>query len=54
MYSIFTDVPEFVVLQVERKMELRFNVQYFMQCTSTWSDDSDLKWHIIKALFLYT
>ncbi|CAK1591287.1 unnamed protein product [Parnassius mnemosyne] len=54
LLSLLFNVPEFVVLQVQRKMQLRFNVQYFMQCTSTWSDDSDLKWHIIKALFLYT
>ncbi|GBP92191.1 hypothetical protein EVAR_37991_1 [Eumeta japonica] len=48
------DVPEFVVLQVQRKMQLRFDAQYLMQCTPTWSTDSDLKWHVIKALFLYT
>ncbi|KAH9636455.1 hypothetical protein HF086_002155 [Spodoptera exigua] len=35
-------------------MQLRYKAEYFMQCTSTWSDESDLKWHIIKALFLYT
>ncbi|CAH0596871.1 unnamed protein product [Chrysodeixis includens] len=54
LLSLLFNVPEFVVLQVQRKMELRFDAQYFMQCTSTWSDESDLKWHIIKALFLYT
>ncbi|CAH2057392.1 unnamed protein product, partial [Iphiclides podalirius] len=54
LLSLLFNVPEFVVLQVQKKMQLRFNVQYFMQCTSTWSDESDLKWHIIKALFLYT
>ncbi|XP_045505083.1 orexin/Hypocretin receptor type 1-like [Colias croceus] len=54
--SLLFNVPEFVVLQVQSRMELRFNAhtQYFMQCTSTWSNESDLKWHIIKALFLYT
>nr|ALM88300.1 neuropeptide receptor A5 [Chilo suppressalis] len=54
LLSLLFNIPEFVMLQVQRKMQLRFNVQYFMQCASTWSDDSDLKWHIIKALFLYT
>ncbi|KAJ0171633.1 hypothetical protein K1T71_013183 [Dendrolimus kikuchii] len=54
LLSLLFNIPEFVVLQVQRKMQLRFNVQYFMQCASTWSDESDLKWHIIKALFLYT
>ncbi|XP_059055634.1 orexin/Hypocretin receptor type 1-like [Achroia grisella] len=54
LLSLLFNIPEFVMLQVQRKMKLRFNVQYFMQCTSTWSDDSDLNWHIIKALFLYT
>ncbi|CAG9134057.1 unnamed protein product [Plutella xylostella] len=54
LLSLLFNVPEFVVLQVQRKMALRFDVQYFMQCTSTWSHDSDLKWHIIKGLFLYT
>ncbi|XP_047540080.1 orexin/Hypocretin receptor type 1-like [Vanessa atalanta] len=52
--SLLFNVPEFVVLQVQKNMELRFDAQYFMQCTPTWSDESDLKWHIIKALFLYT
>ncbi|XP_038218380.1 orexin receptor type 1-like [Zerene cesonia] len=54
--SLLFNIPEFVVLQVQSRMELRFNAhtQYFMQCTSTWSNESDLKWHIIKALFLYT
>ncbi|XP_053618099.1 orexin/Hypocretin receptor type 1-like isoform X2 [Plodia interpunctella] len=54
LLSLLFNVPEFVMLQVQRKMQLRFNVQYFMQCASTWSDDSDLNWHIIKAIFLYT
>ncbi|CAH0696196.1 unnamed protein product [Spodoptera exigua] len=54
LLSLLFNVPEFVVLQVQRKMQLRYKAEYFMQCTSTWSDESDLKWHIIKALFLYT
>ncbi|XP_068624900.1 orexin/Hypocretin receptor type 1-like [Battus philenor] len=54
LLSLLFNIPEFVVLQVQKNMQLRFNVQYFMQCASTWSDESDLKWHIIKALFLYT
>ncbi|KAG6449622.1 hypothetical protein O3G_MSEX006156 [Manduca sexta] len=54
LLSLLFNVPEFVVLQVQRKMQLRFNAQYFMQCASTWSDESELKWNIIKALFLYT
>ncbi|XP_060807180.1 orexin/Hypocretin receptor type 1 [Amyelois transitella] len=54
LLSLLFNIPEFVMLQVQRKIQLRFNVQYFMQCASTWSDDSDLKWHIIKAIFLYT
>ncbi|KAL4717450.1 hypothetical protein ACJJTC_000599 [Scirpophaga incertulas] len=54
LLSLLFNIPEFVMLQVQRKMQLRFNVQYFMQCASTWSDDSDLKWHVVKALFLYT
>ncbi|XP_026318301.1 orexin receptor type 1-like isoform X2 [Hyposmocoma kahamanoa] len=54
LLSLLFNVPEFVVLQVENKTDLRFNVQLFMQCTSTWSEESDLRWHIVKALFLYT
>ncbi|PZC77640.1 hypothetical protein B5X24_HaOG203148 [Helicoverpa armigera] len=54
LLSLLFNVPEFVVLQVQMKLQLRYNAQFFMQCTPTWSDDSDLKWHIIKALFLYT
>ncbi|XP_045523965.1 orexin/Hypocretin receptor type 1-like isoform X1 [Pieris brassicae] len=52
--SLSFNIPEFVVLQVERRMQLRFDAQFFMQCSPTWSDESDLTWHIIKALFLYT
>ncbi|CAF4873857.1 unnamed protein product [Pieris macdunnoughi] len=37
--SLSFNVPEFVVLQVERRMQLRFDAQFFMQCSPTWSDE---------------
>ncbi|XP_041969826.1 orexin receptor type 1-like [Aricia agestis] len=52
--SLLFNIPELVVLEVKTRDDLRFNAPYLMQCTPTWSYESDLKWHIIKALFLYT
>ncbi|KAI5641248.1 7 transmembrane receptor (rhodopsin family) domain-containing protein [Phthorimaea operculella] len=54
LLSLSFYIPEFIVLQVRPRVQLRFNIEYFMQCESTWDDESDLKWHVIKALFLYT
>ncbi|CAG9570620.1 unnamed protein product [Danaus chrysippus] len=54
MLSLLFNIPEFVILEVQANIELRFNQQYFMQCTYTWSEESELTWHIIRALFLYT
>ncbi|KAJ2940899.1 hypothetical protein O0L34_g10160 [Tuta absoluta] len=54
LLSLSFNIPEFIVLQVRPRVQLRFNIEYFMQCESTWDDESDLKWHVIKALFLYT
>lgn len=50
----FSDIPEVVVLQTKRSSIVRFQLDYFTQCAPTWSTNSDLTWHIIKAVFLYS
>ncbi|CAG9563420.1 unnamed protein product [Danaus chrysippus] len=48
------NIPEFVILEVQTNIELRFHQQYFMQCTYGWSEEGELTWQLIRALFLYT
>ncbi|XP_048006735.1 orexin/Hypocretin receptor type 1-like [Leguminivora glycinivorella] len=57
LISLLFNVPELAVLQVKTlSRPLRFDMhkQYFMQCSAKWSDESELNWNIIKAVFLYT
>ncbi|XP_063388193.1 orexin/Hypocretin receptor type 1-like [Cydia fagiglandana] len=57
LISLLFNVPELAVLQVKMlSRPLRFDMhkQYFMQCSAKWSDESELNWSIIKAVFLYT
>ncbi|XP_063369698.1 orexin/Hypocretin receptor type 1-like [Cydia amplana] len=57
LISLLFNVPELAVLQVKTlSRPLRFDMhkQYFMQCSAKWSDESELNWSIIKAVFLYT
>ncbi|XP_041975381.1 orexin receptor type 1-like [Aricia agestis] len=52
--SLLFNSPEIVVLTTVQLVPLRFNLQYLMQCAATWSPTSELVWHIVKAVFLYT
>lgn len=48
------NAPELVVLTTEKSVPLRFELEYLVQCIATWSSNSDLVWHIIKVIFIYT
>jgi hypocretin (orexin) receptor 2 len=43
-----------MVLQTERKKELRVDTHFFTQCSSSWSDRSEVTFHVLKAVLLYT
>lgn len=51
--ALLFDLPEFLVLHLARK-PLRFDVQLFTQCVTTWEVDTEKNFNIIKAIFLYT
>ncbi|GBP78611.1 hypothetical protein EVAR_65039_1 [Eumeta japonica] len=51
---VIEDCPELVVLTVVQMVPLRFELTYLQQCMATWSETSELTWHIIKLLFIYT
>ncbi|KAG7301032.1 hypothetical protein JYU34_015405 [Plutella xylostella] len=48
------NAPELLVLTVVQTVPLRFQLEYLVQCMATWSETSDLVWHIFKVLFMYT
>lgn len=50
----FTDAPELVVLTSALEIPLRFDLHYLVQCIATWSHQSELVWHIVKLVFIYT
>ncbi|XP_052744052.1 orexin/Hypocretin receptor type 1-like [Bicyclus anynana] len=52
--SLLFNAPELVVLTTEKMVPLRFDLEYLVQCTATWSPTNDLVWHIIKVVFIYT
>ncbi|CAG4939656.1 unnamed protein product [Colias eurytheme] len=52
--SLLFNTPELVVLTTVKVVPLRFNLEYLVQCTATWSTTSDFVWHIIKVVFIYT
>ncbi|XP_075985668.1 orexin receptor type 2-like [Anticarsia gemmatalis] len=52
--SLLFNSPELVVLSTEKLVPLRFELEYLTQCIATWSPRSDLVWHVIKVLFIYT
>jgi hypothetical protein len=43
-----------MVLQTQHSKELRVETLYFTQCGSSWSERSELTFHILKAVLLYT
>ncbi|XP_072948111.1 orexin/Hypocretin receptor type 1-like [Epargyreus clarus] len=52
--SLMFNSPELVVLTTVKMVPLRFELEYLVQCMAIWSSTSDLVWHIIKMLFIYT
>lgn len=47
------DLPEFVELHVVKK-QLRFDIELFAQCVTTWNAEEEKRFTIIKVIFLYT
>jgi len=47
------DLPEFFELHVMKK-QLRFDIELFAQCVTTWSAEEEKRFTIIKVFFLYT
>ncbi|XP_063232067.1 orexin receptor type 2-like [Bacillus rossius redtenbacheri] len=54
LLALSFDVPELVVLKTQRRLELRVDTVYLTQCVSSWSEQSDMTFHAVKALLLYT
>ncbi|CAH0596869.1 unnamed protein product [Chrysodeixis includens] len=52
--SLTFNFPEIIVLTTEKSVPLRFELEYLVQCIATWSPQTDLVWHIIKVIFIYT
>ncbi|CAH2057388.1 unnamed protein product, partial [Iphiclides podalirius] len=52
--SLIFNTPELVVLTTVKTVPLRFELEYLVQCMAIWSSTSDLVWHIVKVLFIYT
>ncbi|CAH0717967.1 unnamed protein product, partial [Brenthis ino] len=52
--SLLFNAPELIVLTTVKMVPLRFELEYLIQCTATWSSTSDLVWHIIKVVLIYT
>ncbi|KAM3956192.1 neuropeptide receptor A16 [Aphomia sociella] len=52
--SLVFNAPELVVLTTVKSVPLRFDLEYLVQCMAIWSSQSDLVWHIIKVVFIYT
>lgn len=47
------DLPEFLDLHVVKK-SLRFDIELFAQCLTSWSAEEEKRFTIIKVIFLYT
>jgi hypocretin (orexin) receptor 2 len=43
-----------MVLQTQRRTDLRIDTHFFTQCESSWSENSELTFHVLKAVLLYT
>ncbi|XP_060807274.1 orexin/Hypocretin receptor type 1 [Amyelois transitella] len=52
--SLTFNAPELVVLTALKPVPLRFDLELLMQCMPTWSSSSDLIWHLMKVVFIYT
>ncbi|XP_053618332.1 orexin receptor type 2-like [Plodia interpunctella] len=54
LLSLLFNAPELVVLTALKPVPLRFDLELLMQCMPTWSANSDLVWHLMKVVFIYT
>ncbi|KAL4716475.1 hypothetical protein ACJJTC_015903 [Scirpophaga incertulas] len=52
--SLLFNSPELIVLETVQTVPLRFNLQYLVQCMAIWSPTSEVVWHVLKVLFIYT
>jgi hypocretin (orexin) receptor 2 len=52
--SVVSDIPELMVLQTKPRKDLRIETHLFTQCVPTWSDRSEMTFHVMKAVLLYT
>lgn len=46
------DIPEFIISTTKKK-ELRFGVDLFTQCVSTWDKDTEKNFYIARFGMLY-
>lgn len=53
LIALLCNLPEFFALHTYTR-RLRFDVQLFTQCITSWTDEQEMKLCIIKAVFLYT
>lgn len=53
LVSLLFDVPEFLSLHTHTD-RLRFDVKLFTQCKTEWTEEEELEFCIIRAVFLYT
>ncbi|XP_062561572.1 neuropeptide SIFamide receptor-like isoform X2 [Armigeres subalbatus] len=53
LIGFLSDVPEFLVLTTRRK-KLRFDIKLFTQCVSTWDNEKEKTFYIVKFVFLYS
>jgi hypothetical protein len=54
MFVFVSDVPELMVLQTQSRKELPIETHFFTQCVPSWSDRSEMTFHVMKAVLLYT
>ena len=52
--TLVSDIPELMVLQTQRRQDLKVDTHFFTQCGSSWSERSELTFHVLKAVLLYT
>ncbi|XP_021705705.1 orexin receptor type 2 isoform X2 [Aedes aegypti] len=53
LIGFLSDLPEFLVLTTRRK-KLRFDIKLFTQCVSTWDNEKEKTFYIVKFVFLYS
>lgn len=51
-YFNHADIPEFLISTTKRK-ELRFEIDLFTQCVSTWDKATEKNFYIVRFIMLY-